>query len=931
MRFEVLGSLRVRDSGSPVRVGGPREQKLLALLLLSGGHPVPYPRLAVALWGDAPPATGRAQIHNSVAALRRALGTPVRITRSASGFALDLAGHEFDAADFSRLTAEGARLADPYAAAERCQAALALWRGPALDGLGGAILAAEARRLEEDRLACLERRLTLDLQVGRHDEVAGELAALVDAHPWREKLVELRMRALYATGRQQEALAVYAVTRRLLAEELGLDPSPVLQRLQAAILGGEAVGTDGPGPAGVPRQLPACPRHFVGRRCERTMLDRLADSCRDRAGTVVSAITGMPGLGKSALAVHWAHQAAHRFPDGQLYVNLRGFDPAGPPIDPAEAIRWFLQAFAVPPERIPVHPDAQTALYRSLLAGRRALIVLDNARDEDQVRPLLPGGPSCLVVITSRRQLPSLVAMEGAHPITLNVFTRAEAEAFLRQRLGATVDDDAVGALIEHCARLPLALAIAASRVAVNPTLSLAAVDAELTDVRGRLDVLDTGHPTTNLRTVFSWSYRGLTAGARRLFRLLGLVAGADIGTSAVASLAGLPVASVRPLLAELVRAHLVNEHTPGRFAVHDLLRAYAADLARSTDAAENRYSAIQRVLDYYLHTAYAAAVVLDAHRDTVAPEPARPGVTPLRPADPDEAWEWFASESPVALAAVRQAAAQGYDPYCWQLAWHLAVFLDRKGHWHDWAVAQELALTAVRRLADRPGQARIHRGLAGAYLRLDREEDAHAQLAHALALFRELGDINGQACTHHNLASVFERQHRYAESLHHAWQAQDLFHATGQRGKHLRALNTVGWCHSRLGEYQRALTYCRQALTLQRQITDRRGEAATWDSLGYIHHHLGNHRTAISCYDHALGLLRELGSPYHEADTLVHIGDTYTALGDAGAARDAWQRSAAILDRLGHHPDVDEIRAKLAAFDRTRVPSGLTSEPATS
>jgi tetratricopeptide (TPR) repeat protein len=639
---------------------------------------------------------------------------------------------------------------------------------------------------------------------------------------------------------------------------------------------------------------------------------------------VISAIGGTAGVGKTALAVYWAHQVASRFPDGQLYVNLRGFDPTGAVMDPAEAVRRFLDALGVSPERIPADPDAQAALYRSHLAGRRMLVVLDNARDTAQVRPLLPGAPTCLVLVTSRNQLSGLIAADGAHPITLDLLSTAEARELLAHRIGAdrvAAEPDAVAEIVTRCAHLPLALTLVAARAAIRPHVRLHLLADELRDTQQRWQALTDDDPTTDVRTVFSWSHQALTPAAARLFRLLGLHPGPNIAAPAAASLAAIPIDQVRPLLAELTRASLLAEHTAGRYTFHDLLRAYATGLTHTTDTDQQRSAATHRMLDHYLRTAYTANRLLDPSRDPVTLTPPQPGVTPEHATDYQQAMAWFTAERPVLLAAVDHAAATGFDTHTWQLAWTLWTFLGRRGHWHDQAAAGRAAVAAAGRLADPTVQARAHRHLARAYTRLGRFDDAHTQLRHALDLYRQAGDQVGQAHTHQNLAYLWGRQGRPGQALDHARQSLDLSRAAGHQAGQAAALNAVGWYHAQLGDHQQALTSCQQALTLHQELDDRHGQADAWDSLGYAHHHLGHHTQAVVCYQHALDLVRELGDRYYESLAFTHLGDTHHAAGNPTAARDAWQQALTILDDLDH-PDADTVRTKLHHLDQT-TPKG--------
>jgi tetratricopeptide (TPR) repeat protein len=741
------------------------------------------------------------------------------------------------------------------------------------------------------------------------------------------------------TGWSQAAIAEYFSGRTLPPIDR-LDALAVLLGANPAELGALGTARDrveerrraaappsGPATPAV-RQLPRDVSGFVGRAGELARLDALLDQDSRLPAVVISAVSGTAGVGKTALAVHWAHRIAHRFPDGQLYVNLRGFDPGGPPMASAEAVRRFLDALQVSPQRIPVELDAQAALYRSLLAGRKLLILLDNAREPEHVRPLLPGAADCLVLVTSRDQMSGLVAADGAHPLALDLLTDAEAGDLLTERLGPeriAAEPAAVEQIITACAGLPLALAIVAARAATQHQLPLAALAGDLHDRQDRLDALSTGDPTTDVRVVFSCSYHALTLDAARLFRLLSLHSGPDISAPAAASLAGLPPPQVLPLLAELIRASLLVEHTAGRYTLHDLLHAYATHLTDTTDPDDELTAATYRLLDHYLHSAYTAARLLAPARDPVRLTPPQPGVTPEEPADHAHALAWFTAEHPVLLAAVDHAVAGGFDTHTWQLAWTAYDFLGRRGHWHDLAATGRAAVAAAGRLADPTAQARAHRHLAQAYIHVGRIDDAHTQLRHALDLHRRAGDPVGQAHTHHALTQVWELQDRYDAALDHARQALDLHQAAGHRRGQANALNAIGWCHTRLGDHQQALTHCQQALTLHQEHGDRVGMAATWDSLGYAHHHLGHDTRAIASYQHAIDLYRDLGDRYNEAATLTRLGDTHHDVGNLHAARAAWHHALTILTDLDH-PDADRLHTRLAGLDVN--PVGDATDP---
>ena len=664
----------------------------------------------------------------------------------------------------------------------------------------------------------------------------------------------------------------------------------------------------------VPRQLPAALRHFAGRAAAVRVLDGLLGEALAGATVVISAIIGTAGIGKTALAVHWAHRVADRFPDGQLYVNLRGFDPRGSPMSPAEAVRGFLDALEVPPQQVPTTVQAQAALYRSLLAGRRMLVVLDNARDAEQVRPLLPGAPGCLVVVTSRSELSDLVVAEDAHPVMLELLSDAEAHEMLASRLGAgrvSAEADAVDEIIALCARLPLALAVVAVRAAVRPGFPLNDLAEELRAARGGLSAFAGGPPATDVRSVFSWSYRRLSAGTAGLFRLLGSHPGPDLGVPAAAALAGTTVPRVRAQLRDLARANLVVEHIPHRYALHDLLRAYAIELSNA-DADADRHAALRRTLDHYLHTGVRAGRLLDPHLDQIELDPPAPGAAPECLTDHDHGVTWLAAEHRVMLALVPHATAAGFHTHAWQLARAAVTFLHMSDRWHEMIDMYRTALEAARSLGDKDVQARLHNGIGRAYGQIGRHEDAEVNLRRALELFGPLGDPVGRAHTHRTFVWLADHLRRPNEALAHAERALQLYQEAGHRVGYARMLNNIGWIRAQLGDHEATVDLCRQAVTVQQEIGDSSSEAHTWDSLGYAHHRLGQHGDAVACYRRATALFEQTtGVPREVAATLTRLGDVHLDAGDPSAARAAWQRAVEILDRLGD-AGAHRIRAKL-------------------
>lgn len=940
MRVRLLGSVDVVVDDVPRPVRGPRRKAVLAALALHPGEIVSTDRLVDIVWGDAAPAAAAVTLQSHLSHLRRVLGDQVAIIARAPGYLLDLGGGATDVQIAQDLIDRGTRSSDPGRAASLLHEAIGLWRDrPLADLTGLAWFDEHAQRLE--RLLHRARHALIDarLALGQHTQLVAELPGLARQDPHNEQIHGQLMLALYRAGRQGDALATYQRLRRTLDEDLGIGPSRPLRDLEAAILRQDPALDPPPPPVtapsagaadAVPAQLPMAPAGFIGRVGELAALDRLIGGAEAVAGgeaapqpaaVVISAVSGTAGIGKTALAVYWAHRVAARFPDGQLYVNLRGFDPAGTALEPVDALREFLYAFGVPVERIPAGLADQAALYRSLMAGRRVLVVLDNARDAEQVRPLLPASAGCLALVTSRGQLGGLVVTEGAHPLTLDLLTLAEARDLLTRRLGAArvaTEPGAVDEIIARCARLPLALAIAAARAATHPSFPLAALAAELGEATGGLDALRGGDPATDVRAVFSWSYRTLSTDGARLFRLLGLHTGPHISMPATASLAAVPPHQARALLAELTGAHLLTEHADGRYTLHDLLCAYATDQAKA-HGGDDRSAAQRRIVEHYLHTTHAAALLLYPRWDRIALAAPAPGVRPETLASHDHALAWFTAEHPVLLATVLRAAADGFDDHAWQLAWTCTAFLLRRGYWDDQIVIQRVALEAARRTGDAVGQGHALRGMALAHVRWGGLDAAGAQYQRALDAYAG-GDPTGEANAHMGLAEVAEKQGRPAAALGHARQGLDLFRATGDAAGQAHALNGVGWCHTRLGDHRQALAYCTEALSLVQRLGDREGEANTWDSLGHIHTGLADYARAVACFQRSVDLCRDVSDSYNEADTLVSLGDTHLAAGDPDAAHGAWHRALDIFEQLSH-PDAELVRARLGE----RVRRGAT------
>ena len=929
--IRVLGPVEARVDGRRLDLGHPRRQCVLVALAVDAGRPVPPDRLLARVWDGAGTLSS---LYGYLSRLRTSFaGTGVHLLREPAGYRLDVDPDAVDLHRFARLTARARRDPDPAAAEALFTEALALWRGDAFGALDSPWLGELRGAAHRDRLTAELDHAELVLARGGHPEVRARLAALADEHPLDERVAELLLRTLYAGGRQAEALDRYERLRVRLADELGADPTPALRRLHHGILTGTLAGSSSTAAAGatgatgmgtadaatggetaggaagggtaaaVPRQLPAAPRTFGGRVRELAALDAAL------TGTPVS-VSGPGGIGKTWLALRWAYDHLDRFPDGQLYVNLRGFEPDGDPVPPADALGTLLESLGVEPAALPAGVDARSCLLRSLLAGRRLLVLLDNARDTGQLVPLLPGSPTCVVLATSRAELPGLVGAHGARPLTLDVLSDAESRQVLTGHLGAdrvAADPPAVDALVAGCSGLPLALGITAARAAIRPDLPLGPLAAELGDSAGRLDALDGGEPAASLRAALTCSLRALPAGAAELFRLLGLAAGPDVGLPAVASLAGLPVAAARARLRALTAAHLVQEHRPGRYRMHDLVRLYAAE--QPTDPA-----AVRRLHDHYLRTGRVAALLFYPEREAVEPPPPVPRVTPQPLPDRAAALNWYAAERQVLLATVDQAVAAGYDAHAWQLVWTLTSYLELRSRWADLIAAQTTALAATRRLGDRPAEALVRRRLATALIKAGRYAEGDEQLRHALDLFGRLGDATGQAHTHLSRALLLARRDQHHAAIEQTRRALDLYIAAGKRTGQADALNALGWLHANLGDHRAAVRHCERAVALHREIGYRHGEANTWDSLGSAHHHLGDLDRATECFDRALDLYRERGDRSHEGETLRRLGETHLAAARPAAALATWEAAVDIFTELGH-PAAAEARDRLAAL----------------
>ncbi|MDX3075963.1 AfsR/SARP family transcriptional regulator [Streptomyces sp. MI02-7b] len=957
VRFQILGPVRAWRDGAEVKLGPPKRRALFALLLAQSGQPVPLHAILDALWGPEPPTTAVNVVHRHVGALRRLLepdlpsGTASRrLVRDAGGYRVEVEPDELDLLRFRALRTRAQQVAlhgDRARATGFLVEALGMWRGPTASGIAPEVRAHPVfAAVDNEHLIAVKEAAGYAPAAGAvlTERVLVTLRQAAAHHPLDEVLQARLIEVLAATGHQAEALEVYQGVRARIADELGLDPGPELREAQHKVLDGTAVvrpapqdpvpvldgvpadaagpAADAPGGAELlrPAQLPRDLAAFSGRRAELELSRMLPSGPAEPAQAVV--ISGMAGVGKTTLAVHWAHRIADRFPDGQLYLDLRGFHLTGAAMGTAEALRALLDAFGTPVGRIPAGLEAQAAFYRSLLAGRRVLVVLDNARDSEQVRPLLPSAPGCLAVVTSRHQLQGLVAAEGARSFTLDLLGDGDAVELLALRLGAervAREPTAAAEIVALCGRLPLALAIVSARAALNPGFPLSAIAEELRESHGSLDAFTGEVPLGDARCVFSWSYHALSPEAARLFRLLAVHPGPDWSVAAAASLSARRPGQTRALLAELVRAHLLFENVPGRFSCHGLLRAYATELAGEHDAPAEAVAACARLLDHYLHSAHAADAALAPHRERIALRRPAPHTLPERFTDRRAAAEWLDAERSVLLAVIEHDGRHGDGAHSWRLAVLVELYLDRGGRWQEQRTAQTTATTAAQRQGDVLGQAHAHRALGFALGRLERWESAREHLLRALQLFGEVGEPCGQARVHRYWAFLSNRHGWHADALRHYALAGDLYRSGGHLNGEASVHNEVGWTYMLLGEYDKAVEECRCSLVIHQETGDRNGEAAAWDSLGCAYHRLHRHEEALDCFRRALRMYREIRDAYLEADTLVHISDTHLAASAATAAADALRQALSILDGMGH-PDAEGVRRKLRDIELNPV-----------
>jgi len=940
MEFSVLGPLRARANGVVLPLRGPREQKILAMLLLHAGQVVSLERLVETLWDAEPPATAATQVRNRISELRRAWSAELAsreelLATEAGGYVLRLADHELDLHVFDeRLRAAQQAVAahDLPVAVERMRAALGCWQGPALAGLTGRVIEAAADRLNERRLAAVEECIGHELALGRHADLLTEVAILVERHPFRERLVQHLMLALYRSGQQAAALAAYQRCVALLRDELGLDPMPGLQSLQQAILrrspeveaptppaAGQpavvakpvprAAGQDGAEAVAAPAELPAGVLDFTGRVKELEWLEACldaADSAQAPALMIV-AITGTGGVGKTALAVHWAHRVAQRFPDGQVYANLHGFGQAQP-ANPADILAALLRTLGVSADQVPLNLDEAARWFRSLVADRRMLLLLDNAASAEQVRPLLPGSPGSVVVVTSRDRLSGLVASHGARRLTVDPMSTDEANALLMQILGryrVEREPEAVARLVDACAALPLTLRIAAANLDSEPGRSVADFLTGL-DREDRVDALRIDGDSQAVQAVFDASYARLSPDVRRIFRLIGLAPGPDLTSEAMAALAGIPAARAERLIGPLTNAHLLGRNAADRFATHDLLRLYARKLAWGEDTEAERLAATERLYWWYLDHARAAAAMLHPHMLRLCDIELAPATATFE--NHSAAVAWLDAERPSLIAAVEQAGDRGVGRMAWLLADVLRGYFWLCGLTADWIAVAQHGHAAASREQNLRGQAATAISLGFAYYSLGQYDKAIDAYQSALDAGRAARWPAGEATALGNLGLAHANAGNPSDAVHCLAAAAHIDRRLDRRLGLATTLSSLGQVDVRLGQPHKAIQHLEEAIDLYRRAGSRSGEAMAAKCLAYALRVKGRYAEALHHAESARRTYREVGDRYGEAAALDEIARTHLEAGQADLALE--QAEQALL--LAHDTDRSRLLAAL-------------------
>ena len=912
-QFRLLGPVEAVHAGRTITVAG-RGKIVLAALLLQANSTVSRQELVDAVWEAELPANPYAALQTTVSRLRTAL-EPGRdlISTEPNGYRISVGTDQLDLLGFRLNLEEAERQRDPARRVALLTEGLNLWRGDPLGGLPFCALVRDnAPALVEERLRAIELLMADQLELGRHADIVPELTALVRRYPARERLAAVLMTAQYRSGHQVLALDVYQQIRTHLADEFGVDPGVELQRLHAEVL-----ARSDPSPR--PQQLPTDIDRFTGRVADLDVLDAFLPNTTglpNTAGTghppiVIAAVDGAAGIGKTALAVHWAHRIRDRFPDGQLYLNLRGHGP-GQPVEPSAAVEAMLRSLGIAENQIPGDLDDRSALLRTVLAGKRMLVLLDNARDAGQVRPLLPGSGS-LVLITSRAQLRGLAVREGASRLTLDHLPTTEAIQLLTSIIGdrARKDQEAVSELARYCNGLPLALVIAAERATRSPSTALHDLVEDLADERVRLNFLGGGDDVTaDLRSVFSWSYQALSVELAGLLRLLAIFPGGDIGVPAAAALAGMAPARINRLLDQLVATNQLQNRQPGRYELHDLLRAYATELAQEHDPEPQRVAALRRVTEWYLHTAANARTWLQpAESDITLPAST---VLPQTFLDARLALTWFEAERHNLVAVASLAYDYGFDDLCWRLGYVTLIGLHVLNGWDEALAIHEVGIRATERCGDRIGTAHMRSGMGSAYRCLGRLDLSIENQQEALRIFLSLGDQAGEATAQSNLCAACRDAGRYDEALAYGYAAQALDRQSGEPGNSAISTTQIALTLIAADRCAEAVTVATESLELFRKVGHGRGQARALHALAIAQGRLGRHQTAIDAAQSALDILVEIGDRANQASAFQQLGDMYLAAGRHEEAAASWREALTILEDLGD-PAAADLRSRLS------------------
>ncbi|MEV7716807.1 BTAD domain-containing putative transcriptional regulator [Streptomyces sp. NPDC088184] len=941
LRFSVLGPVRAWRDGEALSSGSPQQRALLAALLLRGGRTATAAELIDAIWGDEPPSQALATIRTYASRLRKVLD-PQTLVSDAGGYAIRAGQDAVDVHVVRDLAAEAEKAragGDRFQARDLLNKALGLWDGEALASVPGPYAENQRTRLEEWRLQLTESRLDLDLEVGCHAEAVSELTALTAAHPLRERLRELLMIALYRSGRQAEALAVYADTRRLLADELGVDPRPELAQLQQRILRADeelARPADEPAPAPAPvrpAQLPATVPDFTGRASfVRELGARLATA--EGSVMAVSALAGIGGVGKTTLAVHVAHQARQHFPDGQLYVDLQGAGARA--AEPETVLGAFLRALGTADSAIPDSLDERAALYRSTLDGRRILVLLDNAHDAAQVRPLLPGTAGCAALITSRVRM---VDLAGSHLVDLDVMSPEEALQLFTRIAGeerVSAEREAALDVVAACGFLPLAIRIAASRLSARRTWTVSVLAAKLADGRRRLDELQAGDLA--VKATFELGYGQLEPAQARAFRLLGLADGPDISLTAAAALLDLEAHAAEDLLEALVDTSLLESAAPGRYRYHDLVRLYARACAERDEEPAERESALSRLLDFYLATA-AGVYALERPGDRTVAHLEPTGYKGLTFTRHEHALDWLYSEANSLLACAQQSTAAGTIRRSVDLLLACKDLAESGANSRQFESVATVLRDAAAVAGDPRSEARARTTLAqvhstaGRFDQADEEarkamwlapstddvwthcnapnevgiiagyrnrlDEAEALLQQTIAAFRADANQPGEASALCNLSRVHLAIGHTTSAVELASEGVALYNRMGLTLRLANGRYALGLALARAGRQEEAQDRLSEALSVFRDSRQRLWEGMTLFRLAEVHLDAGRSAQAAGLAEQALAVLLHVGGEWRRANVLTVLGKALQRIGQADRAKVCWQDALSVFDQL--------------------------------